>query len=377
MLLPELGLWRALQGKGVPLSFDLELTARCNNDCRHCYINLPAGDPDARAAELTLDEIVSVADQAVELGALWCNLSGGEPLLRADFPDVYLALKRRGLLVSVLTNACLIRPRHIELFRSYPPRDVEITIYGATRDTYERVTRTPGSFDAFLRGVDLLAAGRVPARYKATILRSNVHELDAMAAFGWSHTTDFFRFDPLLHLRYDRDAARNAEIRAERLTPDEIAAVEQADPERAAAVRRECRRAATTEEWPDPGWLFRCNVNQSFTVGHEGSLRLCSSLWHPDFVADVRSEPLATAWRRLAVAGAEARTTDPEFLRTCGPCRTAELCLWCPAHAYLEHGSLTGIVDDFCAAAHARARAAAEIDPSTSDQHTSVPEQPV
>lgn len=366
--LPRFGLWRTLEDKGAPVSFDLELTARCNNDCRHCYINLPPADRAARAAELTLDEIVAVADQAVEMGVLWCVLSGGEPLLRGDFADIYIALKKRGLLVSLFTNACLIRPQHVELFRAYPPRDVEITIYGAARETYERVTRTPGSFDAFLRGVELLEAGGIAARYKAMVLRSNVHEADAMAAFGRAHTRDYFRFDPLLHLRYDGDAQRNAEIRAERLTPDEIVAVEQSDPQRAAAVRSECRRVDAAATWPDPARLFRCDVAQSFTVGHDGSLRLCSSLWHPDFVADVRAEPLADAWRRLVAAAAGACVDDEAFLRSCGPCAIADLCLWCPAHAYLEHGSLTAFVDEFCAVAHARVRAAGESDASLRDE---------
>jgi radical SAM protein with 4Fe4S-binding SPASM domain len=365
--LPELDQWQRLEDNDVPVAFDIELTARCNNDCRHCYINLAPNDRAARAAELTLDEIVAVADQAVECGALWCTLTGGEPLLRGDFHEVYLALKKRGLLVSVFTNACLIRPRDVELFRAYPPRDIEITIYGATRETYERVTRIPGSFDAFLRGVALLEAGGVAARYKATVLRSNVHELDAMASFGRAHTKDYFRFDAQLHLRYDGDARRNAEIRAERVTPDEATVIERSDPERLEAVRDECRWAARGAEPNDPALLFRCGVTQSFTVGHEGSLRLCSSLWHPDFVADVRREPLADAHRRLTAAAVAARAHDDAYAGSCGSCRLANLCLWCPAHAYLETGSLSAFVEEFCADAHARADAAGEDDAGSPD----------
>lgn len=354
--LPEFGLWNQLEGKGIPVSFDLELTARCNNDCRHCYVNLPAADRDARAGELTLDEIVGVADQAVELGALWCVITGGEPLLRPDFSEVYLALKRRGLLVTVFTNACLLRPEHVELFRKYPPRDVEITIYGASRGAYERVTRTPGSFDAFLRGVSLLEQGGVGARYKAMALRSNVNELSAMAQFGRAHTKDFFRFDPLLHLRYDRDPVRNAEICAERLDPEEIATIEQSDEERAHALRCECHRVAGQEAPDEPDLVFHCGVGQGFTVGYDGSLRLCSALWHPDYVADVRREPVAAAWRRLLSAVGAARTADAAYLDRCAACGLVDLCLWCPAHAYLESGSLTAPIDDFCDVAHARAR---------------------
>src|SRR5665648_38573 len=144
--LPEFNLWQKLANRRVPLSFDLELTARCNNACSHCYINLPAGDKKARQKELTLDEISGIADQAVELGALWCLISGGEPLLREDFADIYVMLRRKGLLLSVFTNACLINEEHVALFQKYPPRDIEVTVYGVTQETYERVTQRPGSY---------------------------------------------------------------------------------------------------------------------------------------------------------------------------------------------------------------------------------------
>ena len=372
--LPQFGLWNELERKGSPVSFEFELTARCNNDCRHCYINLPVADRAARAGELTFDEICAVADQAVEMGVLWCLVSGGEPLLRPDFPDIYVALKKRGLLLTVFTNACLIRPQHVDLFRRYPPRDMEITIYGASREVYERVTRVPGSFDAFLRGVRLLEEGGVKARYKATVLHSNAHELSAMAAFGRARTKDVFRFDPLLHLRYDRDPARNAEICAERLGPAEIAALELSDQERAVAVRRECRLVADLGAPGEPDRVFQCGIGQGFTVGHDGSLRLCSALWHPDYVADVRAEPVAVAWRRLVAAVGAARTDDAAYLARCASCGLVDLCLWCPAHAYLETGSLTTPIDDFCDVAHARERAfgdpAAEADGADADSNS-------
>jgi len=128
--LPHLGLWKTLKDRRRPISFDLELTARCNNDCRHCCICLPAGDATAKAAELRTDEVLGIAREVADMGAVWCLLIGGEPLLRSDFAALYLGLKRLGLLVSVFTNACLVTAEHVELFRRYPPRDVEVTVYG-------------------------------------------------------------------------------------------------------------------------------------------------------------------------------------------------------------------------------------------------------
>ena len=128
MEIQDFPLWAKLKERRAVLSFDLEVTARCNLQCRHCYINLPAGHQEARFRELTLPEISAIADKAVALGAMWVLISGGEPLLREDFPQIYMALKRKGLLVSVFTNATLLQDKHIELFKKYPPRDIELSL---------------------------------------------------------------------------------------------------------------------------------------------------------------------------------------------------------------------------------------------------------
>jgi radical SAM protein with 4Fe4S-binding SPASM domain len=354
-----LALWMRLAAKRAPLSFDLELTARCNNDCRHCYINLSAGDRAAGGEELSLDEIGRIADEAVQLGVLWVLLTGGEPLLRRDFGDVYLALKRRGLLTSVFTNATLVDRDIVGLLRAYPPRTVEVTMYGATQETYEAVSRARGSYRAFRRGLDLLLQAGLPVRLKAMALRSNVHELQAMAAFARAYGCGPFRFDPLLHLRFDGDAERNAEIRRERLTPAEIVAAEQSDRERAAAVRDECRRAAASGDLVDAGLLLRCGAGDgSFTVGYDGTFRLCSSLWHPECISDLRRVSLAEAWSTLVPAVRALRSENAAYRKACGSCQLTNLCLWCPAHAYLESGALDAPVEYFCETAHARAEAA-------------------
>lgn len=354
--LPDFSLWEKMSAKGRIVYFDLELTARCNNDCRHCYINLPAGDPDARRKELTLEEICDIADQAVAMGAIWCLISGGEPLLRRDFAEIYMALKRKGLLVSVYTNACLIRDEHIDLFRRYPPRDIEITVYGITRETYEKITRKPGSYDAFRRGLQMLLDAGFKVRLKTVALRSNIHELADIAAFCRKHTKDYYRYDPMMHLRYDMDPARNAEIREERLSPGEIAALEQADLERSGVLKRKCDDLLIPA---GPGSasapLFLCGAGKGiFSVSYDGLFRPCLSLWHPDCVYDLRKGRLADAFGTLVPRIYAMRTSDPEYVGKCRSCAIVNLCICCPAHAYLERGRMDAWCDYFCAAAHAR-----------------------
>jgi radical SAM protein with 4Fe4S-binding SPASM domain len=351
-------LWDKLKAKRAPLSFDLEITARCNLRCRHCYIGLPAGDP-SRSVELTRREIDAIADQAASMGVIWILLSGGEPLLRDDFSEIYLSLKRKGFLVSVFTNATLVREEHIELFRRYPPRDIEVTVYGATPETYERVTRRPGSFAAFTDGLDRLMESGVKVRLKAMALRSNFHELPAISAFCRARTKDYFRFDPQLHLRFDRDGAKNAEIRGERLTPEEIVALEKADEERFASMQKGCDKLIN-EELAHIGCdhLFHCGAGSgNFSVGYDGTFRLCSSLWAPETTCDLRKTALREAWERLVPQVRDMRSRRGEFLERCRRCSIINLCLWCPAHSWLETGEMDAVIEYFCEVAHARAAA--------------------
>ena len=92
--LSEFELWHKIEGKRSLISFALEITARCNNNCSHCCVNLPARDKGAEDRELSFEEIQEICDEVVSLGAFWCLLTGGEPLLREDFFDIYIYLKK-------------------------------------------------------------------------------------------------------------------------------------------------------------------------------------------------------------------------------------------------------------------------------------------
>ena len=341
-----------------PAGITFDLTARCNNNCRHCYINLPQNDTEAKSVELDIDEIERIADRAVSNGVLWCLLSGGEPLLRPDFSDIYVMLKKKGLLVSVFTNACLIDETHVKLFKKYKPRELEVTVYGVTEKTYERVTGVKGSFWQFKKGLNLLLENDVPVSLKAMAIRSNVHEIEDIAAFCSRYSKRKFRFDPFLHKRYDFDETRNRMIESERLTKDEIVRVEHNNLERKQALVDNCETLVFDEKVEGGGRVFTCGIlKNGYEVSYDGKLRLCASLFHPDFVRDLRKMPLMDAYHEIAENIVNARSDRPEFLHKCNQCRLINLCYFCPANSYLETGRLDTPVDNFCENAHARKEA--------------------
>ncbi len=344
-------------GRRIPWAVEFELTTRCNLNCRHCHINQSAVDRQVRETELSASEILAIAGQAVDLGTLWCLLTGGEPLLRNDFETIYIGLKKAGLLVSVFTNATCVQPAHIDLFRTYPPRDIEVSVYGVTPQTVEAVTRVPGAHTRFLAGLTRLREGGIPVRLKSVLMQSNVHEHAEIARFCRQYTKDYYRFDPYLNLRFDRDPVRNQGILAERLTAEQIVTVERADPERIKAL---CKGADALTGEHSTGFQcdqrFQCGAGQDgFTVGADGLLRLCSSLWADGTTYDLRGGSVADAWNRFIPQIRNQRSTNTTILDTCHVCPMVNLCMWCPANAHLETGDADAFVPGFCALAHKRA----------------------
>lgn len=358
---PESSLWQRFQRADYPVQFMIELTPRCGLNCRHCYVNRPAGDAAARARELSCAEILDIARQAAELGAIWCTLTGGDPLLREDFQEIYLGLKRLGLLVTVYTNGTVITPALADFFRRYPPRDLYLTVYGATEETYERVTRRPGAYAAFRRGVEALHAAGVAVRFKAIALRSNLHELAAIADFCHTYTAGMpVHFGTVLHLRTDGDAARNAEILTERLTPEEVLDCRRFNDATPAPPAPEAVAVAPAI---DPDYLFQCRAGlQSYVVGYDGQYRLCISLVAPETMYDLRAGTLREALYdftprvRALRRATDTPCTPCTACTACTACTVRRFCISCPAYAHLETGRMDAAPPYFCTLAQACAQ---------------------
>ena len=143
----------------VPLKGSLDLTYRCNNDCRHCWLRLPDGAPEPRR-ELGLDEIRRLVDDARALGCREWTISGGEPMLRPDFAEVFDYVTARAARYTLITNGTLITPEIARLLKR--PGAKLVSLYGATAGVHDGITRRPGSESAGRRDSSLSSLlGRV------------------------------------------------------------------------------------------------------------------------------------------------------------------------------------------------------------------------
>jgi len=148
----SLGLNQRVGTQRTPLHGMIEVTHRCPLKCTHCYNNLPMGDQEAQRYELTFEEHCRILDEITEAGCLWILFTGGEIFVRKDFPDIYTFAKQKGLLITLFTNGWFLTPTIADYLFQWPPFSIEITLYGRTKETYERITGIPDSYERCMRG---------------------------------------------------------------------------------------------------------------------------------------------------------------------------------------------------------------------------------
>jgi radical SAM protein with 4Fe4S-binding SPASM domain len=332
--------------KRIPLSGTLELTFRCNNRCVHCYVNQRIDDTGEKEKELRNAEICHLLDDLAEQGCLSLLLTGGEPLVREDFRDIYLYAKKKGLLITLFTNGTLITPSLADFLKEFPPRSIEISLYGITERTYERVTRSPGSYKTCRNGIDLLMERNLPLTLKTVVLPVNRHEFLGIKAFVEGLGLAF-RFDALINGRVDgrRSVAKL------RIPPHEVVELDMTDPRRGFEFVRLYERTSGIKQ--DPDLLFRCGAGvNSFHIDPYGRLMLCIIGRNPSY--DLRRGSFREGWH---VFLPRIREQKLKRKNKCADCDLRFICDQCPGWSQLEYGDQEMPSEYLCKVAHLRAEA--------------------
>lgn len=337
--------------QGIPLSGTFELTARCNLDCRMCYIHKRANDAMALAGERTAAQWLALAEECRTAGTLLLLLTGGEPMLRPDFREIYTGCRRLGLMVSINSNAVLIDEDMIRFLAADPPSRINITLYGASPETYGALCGDPAAYERVVRAIlDLQAAG-VLVKLNFSVTPYNWQDLEAAYRFASGHNLHIqaasYMFPPVRASEYGC-------FQADRMTPEESAEMQlRYDALRfpLKELRHRLSEMLAGNQVPDPDRecqelpteRIRCRAGSStFWVTWDGRLRPCGMMTEPSESLDGQS--FQSAWTKLRAA--REKIMVPPM---CSSCSMHNACDQCSAVCYAETGAFTGVPRYMCA----------------------------
>jgi MoaA/NifB/PqqE/SkfB family radical SAM enzyme len=175
----------------IPISATFELTSRCNFDCRMCYVHAMKSSNIKMPKDIYTKTWIQILNDAVDEGLLFLLFTGGEPLLRSDFIEIYTAAVTSGVICSINTNAYLINNSHIELFKKYPPARINITLYGTCNETYEKICGVKNGYSVVSKNIEMLIKSGISVSLNFTITKDNYDERLKLAEFANNNKLPF------------------------------------------------------------------------------------------------------------------------------------------------------------------------------------------
>jgi len=334
--------------KGIPIFGGFEITPRCNLSCRMCYVKFKGADNNYSGnqyakGELTARQWIELGRAARDAGMLVVFLTGGEPLIRADFKEIYGAYSGMGFRLNFFTNGTLITEEFAKWLSQSPPASVDVTLYGASGDTYLRLCGQKSAYKRTINGIELLLKYNINTRIKTTIVHSNVDDYKEIEKIARDYGLVFLQ-SSLVHGNRTRGIE---DIASERLSPEEMYEynVETICEYDSSPVDIEKLRKHYKELPP----MFCSAGRSSFFINWRGELVPCPLFNEP------YGEPLKSGFKN---AWEELREEVKKIpgLDECKSCEYRIFCPVCPGKLYLETGKFDGHSDYMCGLAKEKSR---------------------
>ena len=341
-------LYNKAGNEGIPFSGTFEITSRCNLDCRMCYIHKRVNDKKALEAEKDTAYWLNLADECVKAGTMIMLITGGEPLVRDDFKEIYKYCKSKGMVVSLNSNATLIDDEMVEFFKNDPPSRINITLYGASRQTYGKLCGDPDAYDKVIHAIKALTEAGILVKINYSVTPYNVDDADKIFAFvkemNLALQVAYYMYPPIR-------ACEMGCFKSVRLTPKEAAEFkvkyDKARYEDEGLKIKWTNELASVKEDQNMADIkesekISCQAGfSSYWITWDGKLRPCGMMTYPD--VSFEPDKFLEGWEELK------KSRENIFVpKKCTACGKKELCDSCPAVCYAENEEFTKEPEFMC-----------------------------
>ncbi len=133
---------------------DWAMTYRCNSKCNMCSAKfLMTNKKNAGKRDITPEEIERVWKQAVKLGAIHVNLTGGEPTIRSvdEVERIIKIFNKEGALVSMVTNSIVMTKENLKRFVDAGLDTIQLSLESMDAATHDMIRGSPGNYEKLMQ----------------------------------------------------------------------------------------------------------------------------------------------------------------------------------------------------------------------------------
>lgn len=325
-----------------PLVATFELTPCCNLNCIHCYL----GNHRVIDESLSFKQIIYVLDQLAEAGVLHLALTGGECTIRKDLADIYQYAKKKGFLVTIFTNGVHIPEEMFQLFKQYPPFYVDVSLYGASEETYEVITGKR-VFAKVINTLDRLYEEEIVFGIKTPIIKQNQNDYDEMNAIATRYKVPYRTGYVMLSTIDAEDYPTKFMIPATDMIQLEVGdAVMSEIGFKDADIKNPWGERFENGEFVP---LFICNPGvNDVIIDFKGNICPCAGYRH--IGKNIFESNFNDIWKSFDYL----KKIPATELNRCIHCQSRFFCRVCPAEQEIKTGDLESVSPEICEFAHVK-----------------------
>ena len=336
----------------IPLSGTFELSPICNFSCKMCYVKKTQQEVLAHQRQMmSLDKWLEIAREAKEAGMLFLLLTGGEPFLWPNFWELYEELIQMGMVVSINTNGSLMNADVIQRLKKNPPKKINLTLYGASDETYEKLCGVKGVFGKIDETIRELKKSGIRVKLNASMTPSNIEDMEKIVAYAKQQELKLdigtYMFPPIRrdetmigkNHRFSAEDYGKYHLKSYRLWQGE---------ERYINILKQIKQKSVPplgleESCRDPlDGKIKCRAGKAaFWITWDGYMTPCGMMPEPS--VDLYKKSFCEAWSDIVTESEKVSLSG-----VCEACPDRELCHTCAAIARAETGKCEGIPTYLC-----------------------------
>lgn len=317
----------------VPIDGTFELTPRCSMSCKMCYIVMNEQQiRDSGKREKTAKEWLNLAEECCKEGLLYLLLTGGEAMCRKDFREIYDGLSSMGLNIRLNSNGTLYTPDTLDWLVKHPPNRVNITLYGSSNETYERLCGLKNGYDIVKKAINDLIDANIEVKINSTITKYNYKDLDGILDFIQEHNLS----SQVVNYSFPTRRRDGDNAISERINPNSAAELEfhtRSHLREPIFINYMAKSIEQGRSSTDHSPLsVRCSAGKcAFWITWDGRMLPCCLM--DNVVANPFEEGFAESWKKITKA-----TSEIYFPQKCWSCDYRHACVACPGVHYCENG---------------------------------------
>jgi len=153
-----------------PLNVTIQITNRCNLNCIHCHRNLK------NTKDLGLRTFKKIIKELRSLNIFNINISGGEPILIAELPEMIKTVNLSGMKVTMSTNGLLLTKKLADFYKRAGLHNIQISLDSANPSKHNMIRGMQNAYEILIEKIKLLKKLKINFTIVTTLINQSPEE---------------------------------------------------------------------------------------------------------------------------------------------------------------------------------------------------------